>query len=86
MEIRRIGTDIQLYVNLKTRVKEPLNIHSVQAFLVNTSLRDELMNNDDNSENDSTQSREFQISGDCDVVTCAIKKGLRALVGWKPEP
>ena len=40
----------------------------------------------DNSENDSTQSREFQISGDCDVVTCAIKKGLRALVGWKPEP
>ena len=42
MEIRRIGTDIQLYVNLKTRVKEPLNIHSVQAFLVNTSLRDEL--------------------------------------------
>lgn len=42
MEIRRIGTDIKLYVNLKTKIGQPLNIHSVQAFLVNTSLRSEL--------------------------------------------
>lgn len=42
METRRIGTDIKLYVSLKDNVNQPLNIHSVQAFLVNTSLKDKL--------------------------------------------
>lgn len=34
----RIGNDIALRVSLYTKIKEPLNIHSIQAFLVNDTL------------------------------------------------
>ena len=38
MEKIRIGNDISLQVSLFTKIKEPINIHSIQAFLVNDTL------------------------------------------------
>lgn len=38
MDKIRIGNDISLRVSLYTKIKEPLNIHSIQAFLMNDTL------------------------------------------------
>lgn len=37
-----IGSDIKLTVHLNTKYLAPLNIHSVQAYLVNTTIKSEL--------------------------------------------
>lgn len=44
MDKINIGSDIRLTVHLSTKYFAPLNVHSVQAYLVNTSVKSDLEN------------------------------------------